>query len=1452
MKNTYWSCLRLLVLAAAALAARNMGANPEVPVVHILATDPCAAEGAGDTATFTVVRSGPTNLALTVHYSLAGNAVNGVDYLELSGDVEIPSGASSAPITVAPIDDSLVEGGETVAVFLEQPPVLPPPYIVCWPSFAVGHIEDNELAPTNRPPLVRLVNPPDGSVFFSPLDLRLVARASDLDGHVRAVEFFDGTNSLGVVPARPRIIRAIPLADDALELAVDADPEAYPELDPGLVIDPLIIPPDTFTLVWRDVPPGGHVLTAVATDNAGTSTRSESVHIRVAERPLQPIVNVRATDPIAAEPDPTSARLNTATFTVHRSGSTDLPLVVYYRLGGPAGNGVDYAELPFDVTIPRGASTAEVVIKPLDDNLVEGTEGVTLQLVPPVCIAIFPPPPDCYLVGPYDSARAIIQDNDPTPNEPPLVELVRPTDGSVFLAPADITLVAAARDPDGRVVTVEFFAGTNSLGIVTNRPDLLTKVLPEFALKWSNVPAGSYLLTAQATDNDGAVSRSKPVESKVVERTLPPVVSIEATDAEAAETAAGTIPNPAVFTVKRTGPTDRTLLVFYQLSGTASNGVDYAELSGHLTIPNGEASAPLVVEPLDDRLVEGAEAVGVTLVPCPFLLDVAPATAGLTPIDVDPIFPISCYMIGTNDSARAVIRDNDVSPTNTPPKVAIVRPNDGDIFAAPASIRLCAEARDAEGFVRTVEFFAGTNSLGIVTNGPTTVGATLLPDALFCLPWVDVPAGLYVLTAQATDNRGLSSVSDPVRLRVIADHTQPVVTLEATDPFGAEGDLIRDPVALADGTMAFIGPPILTRPDFAIFTVRRDRGTNLPLTVFFDLGGTARNGVDYLQVGRQVTIPAGSFEAVIVIQPIDDLIVEGTESVVAELSPIGCPAIFPPSPSCYLVGEPSKAVAWIRDHDFENRPPNVAIKKPEAGAVFLAPADIDILVLVSDPDGYVTTVEFYAGTNLIGSETRQYFVAPPPGEVHQFTMTWHDVPPGRYELTAVAIDDQGKSTRSSPVPIHVIVPGTVPVVTLTAIDHDATERDPRLAIAIAEALGMVRVTRDCKTNEDLTVRYEVGGNALNGEDYAKLSGTVVIPAGSESAHIFVVPLDDTLVEGDERVTFKLLPSDCAATDPVRDGCYLVGSPASDFVVIHDNESAPPRVAIVDPESGDRFRLGASIPVVAQTVAPDGWVGRMEFFDGTNRIGVEEIVFIVAPPPGQLQRFSMLWSNAPAGRHVLTAKATDDQGNSTISAPVPIEVVDGTTPPVVNIFATDALAREGAGTNRAIFRIRRSGETNTALTVHYAIRGTASNGLDYVQIPSSAIIPAGRHTTRLEIVPLDDRLPEPIETVILRLEESDLYNVGRWGRAGAIIVDNDGVRPGTLCLPDHNFHLRSAAVLLPWYRIEVSDDLVKWEATEANAMTEGEIHFVDPEASELTRRFYRVRPAAEIEVLGADE
>jgi hypothetical protein len=385
----------------------------------------------------------------------------------------------------------------------------------------------------------------------------------------------------------------------------------------------------------------------------------------------QPVVNIYAIDDTGSEIPVVPPwlglvqRSDPAVFSVTRTGPTNFPLTVFYNVGGTASNGVDYFygsgddhRLPGRVTIPAGASSTSIDVWVIDDFLVEGTETVELTLQPPVCIQIFPPPPECYLVGPSSHAIASILDNDLTPA---------------------------------------------------------------------------------------------------------PVVTIVATDPDASESG----PSMGRFTVSRTGDTSNPLPVFYTVGGTAQMGVDYLTDSNfepflnafgliNVVIPAGASSTDITVTPIDDALAEGSETVVLQLQPQPW----AP------------------YLVGVPGNAVVTIADNDLVGTNHPPTVNIIRPRNGDVFAAPANIVLWANAQDTEDrYPPRVEFFAGDNNLGvgwfIACMGPQC--------PYYTVTWSNVPPGEYVLRAKATDSHGAMTVSDSIHISVTGTNAAVLQFLEPTN-----------------------------------------------------------------------------------------------------------------------------------------------------------------------------------------------------------------------------------------------------------------------------------------------------------------------------------------------------------------------------------------------------------------------------------------------------------------------------------------------------------------------------------------------------------------------------------------------------------------------------------------------------------------------------------------------
>ncbi len=232
---------------------------------------------------------------------------------------------------------------------------------------------------------------------------------------------------------------------------------------------------------------------------------------------LIPLVTLQATTPLASWSGQTGA------FTVFRDGPTNLDLNLYYTIGGSASNGVDYAAITHWVAIPAGSRTNTITITPINNGQTN-IETVALKLQYPPTM-----PPINYSIGFPSSATVFITPAGVT-NLPPVVALTSPNDGAVFGTPGNVPLVAVGGDPDGVVTSVEFFAGTNSLGVATNwvvvdPPGPGMGFIPgsrAFFLTWSNPPAGAYTLTAQATDDGGASAVSSPVNIKVLSGPPPP------------------------------------------------------------------------------------------------------------------------------------------------------------------------------------------------------------------------------------------------------------------------------------------------------------------------------------------------------------------------------------------------------------------------------------------------------------------------------------------------------------------------------------------------------------------------------------------------------------------------------------------------------------------------------------------------------------------------------------------------------------------------------------------------------------------------------------------------------------------------------------------------------------------------------------------------------------------
>jgi len=166
-----------------------------------------------------------------------------------------------------------------------------------------------------------------------------------------------------------------------------------------------------------------------------------------------------------------------------------------------------------------------------------------------------------------------------TVNSPPTVSVVSPTNGTAFMAPATIPVIAEASDVDGSVSKVEVYRGTNMLA-QANAGSCSTAV--------TNLGAGTYTFGAKATDDRGASATATPVTVTVLDH--PPVTIVQAA---AFNPQTGLfqervrVSNPTVSTLAsvRVLVTNlRTNVIVFNASGS-TNGVPYVQ--SNLPLPPG-------------------------------------------------------------------------------------------------------------------------------------------------------------------------------------------------------------------------------------------------------------------------------------------------------------------------------------------------------------------------------------------------------------------------------------------------------------------------------------------------------------------------------------------------------------------------------------------------------------------------------------------------------------------------------------------------------------------------------------------------------------------------------------------------------------------------------------------------------------------------------------------------
>ena len=248
-----------------------------------------------------------------------------------------------------------------------------------------------------------------------------------------------------------------------------------------------------------------------------------------------------------------------------------------------------------------------------------------------------------------------------TANTAPTVSITAPANNANIITGTAVSITANAADANGTVSQVEFFVDGTSIGVDATSP---------YAASYT-AAVGSHNITAQAKDNDCAVTTSSTVAITVANNQAP-TVSVSAPSSATA--------GASVTFTATAADVDGTVAQVEFFVNNTSVGVDNSS-------PYSMAYTPSIGA---GQLVKA----------------VATDNLGLTGVS-------------TNATMNVV--------GNNPPTVSITAPLSSAAYIAPAVVTINATAADNDGTVSQVEFFVNNVSVGVDLSSPYTVNWTSTP-----------------------------------------------------------------------------------------------------------------------------------------------------------------------------------------------------------------------------------------------------------------------------------------------------------------------------------------------------------------------------------------------------------------------------------------------------------------------------------------------------------------------------------------------------------------------------------------------------------------------------------------------------------------------------------------------------------------------------------------------------
>ena len=697
-----------------------------LPTVSIRATVPEVSEQGNTFGEFQISRTGTAG-ALTVNVAVSGTAMPGWNYLPLDTPVVIPDGASSVMLDVIPFQDAILDPTNTVELTL----LASTNYNIAQPATATVLIDDDGTSQT----------PGVGFCFGS--------------------SQYPASLSPGIAVGLT-VTSAVPVTVDYKVIGGTAPSSLYSLPQGTLQISNVQVAFVPLQINDHAGIPLPKTISVVLFNPTNATLGAIRVHTYTVLNDAAAAVSVAATVPAASENGPVPGN-----FRISRAGPTNASQAVTFQVTGTASAPTDYQPLGNSATIPAGAAYVDLPVIPTGNSQLQLPQTVVLTLISATNGTIVSP------------AAATVSISETNTNPLPLVTVSSTNQAYAVAGGVNgafvFTRTGSTANPltltlsvGGTAAPTRFSPLPNSITIPAGQ---LSVTLPVVALD-DGLVSGDQTVTVTLTANN-AYQIAYPSAAAVTVQDADQKVWIDASIFDASKYG----PIPGQFTCSRFGTTNSAVTVYYTVSGTASNGWDYAQITNSMVIPAGQLTATLAILPQHTGIPVG------------------PLTATLT------LRAGTNYVLGTPGSGTVTIDDDMpmVTITAITPTVLEGSATNGDLrlvragnpqfdFTADLAVGGTAVYNvDYAGFITNVYFSCGVTAIDLtfptfnnaLADGDHTVTAALIPDPAAYT--VLSPSNAVIgITDAGADQTPLVQITKPSEKLVYLLQTNRGILLQAT------------------------------------------------------------------------------------------------------------------------------------------------------------------------------------------------------------------------------------------------------------------------------------------------------------------------------------------------------------------------------------------------------------------------------------------------------------------------------------------------------------------------------------------------------------------------------------------------------------------------------------------------------------------------------------------------